>query len=1057
MAPLHPVLQSSADWADAVAALPASGALPVRTVVVPTERHAHALRRALLRSWRGAVLAGTRFVGPSTLAREILAAAGRELWPGEEALRAARLVPILADGPELEHFDLDLLRGTPGWTDAFAAAIGDLEGVGLTPDTLPRTAPPWRDLALLWRLLDEAAGSSATASRIYVEATALLAGGAHPPLLLGPTLAAVSGHEAAAQIRFLRALPGVTIGLFAARPVRERHLDRVATLLGPAARDALAGAPLPSAGKSERDLLVRFLFASPELLADPRRPRSAGPDGTVELTEHAGVEAEVEAAAEWVAREVLERGTPLEEIAVLLPVGDPFASMVASRLGRLPWKGGAPPVHVAGGLPLADTAGGARALALLRALSSYLPAEALASLLPAIRIPLDGREHLGHAEASSLAWSLGTVGGNAAHREGALSWSEGAAAREAQLERLVDDLEADPVAEEREGWHLRPLLAQVRAARPALDALVALARLVVEDEPLSAVAPAVVAFLETWVLDPGSGAPVHALLADALEGARTDALGASVRGAAAVELIRDRLLDLRLPTCRFGEPAVYVGTLAGATGLDFQAVRVLGLGEGALPSAGREDPVLPERMRREADPFLLPLSEDRALRQLHAFDRALRGAGRSIALSAPRSDLERSEREASSLLVDAGAALGRLDPAGKGAIPSLASLARTSFGPARASAQAFREAHPLSEVQWQDRAARLGEIHPSWRGDGHLDLDRIRALRSPVGLGPVDGVLGGEGPFPSIPGIDPGRAISASALEKLLRCPLLFLYERILHWEDAGGARSLRELDALTYGSLFHEVMERFYREHGEAFVARKQGLAHWKKLAREIADDSLSSRLASYPLVGAGIREKERRRLLQDVESFLDYDRALPLTRFVGVERPFGSPDPVALDAGGIPFHVRGYVDRIDEEGDHALLRDLKTGRPHPRTGEEAGPTPVRDVQIGLYGLVARKLAARWDIPRKLEVAYAYARDGGERAFRGDYGGLEKAAKEWLALSARLLSERSFPPTPDPDDCGYCAFRPVCGKEVPGRSEAFRADAEGAVAGFLALKGGDE
>jgi RecB family exonuclease len=1056
MATPHPVLQSSADWADAVAALPASGALPVRTVVVPTERHAHALRRALLRSGRGAVLAGTRFVGPSTLAREILAAAGRELWPGEESLRAARLVPILADGPTLEHFDLDLLRGTPGWTDAFAGAIGDLEGVGLTRDTLPRTTPPWRDLALLWRLLDEAAGSSATASRIYAEAAALLAGGDRSLLPLGPTLAAISGHEAAVQIRFLRALPDVTIALFAARPVRDRHLDRVGTLVGPAARSALAGAPLPSAARTERDLLVRFLFASPERLADPGRPRSAGPDGTVELTEHAGVEAEVEAAAEWVAREVLERRTPLEEIAVLLPVGHPFASLVASHLGRLPWKGGALPVHVAGGLPLVSTAGGARALALLRALSSYLPAEALATLLPALRIRLDGREHLSHAEASSLAWSLGTVGGNAAHREGALSWSEGAAACEAQLERLVDDLEADPAAEERAGWTLRPLLAQVRAARPALDALVALVRLVVEDEPLSAVAPAVVAFLETWVLDPGSGAPVHALLADALEGARTDALGAAVRGAAAVELIGDRLLDLRLPTCRFGEPAVYVGTLAGATGLDFQAVRILGLGEGALPSAGREDPVLPERMRREAD-LLLPLSEDRALRQLHAFDRALRGAGRSIALSGPRSDLERSEREASSLLVDAGAALGRPDPAGKGAIPSLASLARTSFGPARASAQAFREAQPLSEVEWQDRAAHLGEVHPSWRGHGHLDLDRIRALRSPAGLGPVDGILGEEGPFPAVPGIDPGRAISASSLEQLLRCPLLFLYERILHWQDAGGARSVRELDALTYGSLFHEVMERFYREHGEAFVAGKQGLAHWKKIAREIADDSLSSRLVSYPLVGVGIREKERRRLLQDVESFLDYDRALRLTRFVGVERPFGSPHPVVLDAGGIPFHVRGYVDRIDEEGDHALLRDLKTGRSHPRTGKEAGPTPVRDVQIGLYGLVARKLAAPWGIPRKLQVAYAYARDGAERAFREDYGDLEEAAKVWLALAARLLSERSFPPTPDPHDCGICAFRPVCGKEVPARSEAFRTDAEGAVARFLALKGGDE
>jgi len=1054
---LHPVLQSPADWADAVAALPAGGPLPVRTVLVPTERHAHGLRRALLRSGRGAALAGTRFVGSSTLAREVLAAAGRPLRPGEEALRPARLVSILAQGPPLEHFPLDLLRATQGWPEAFASAIGDLEGAGLAPDRLPGGTAQWRDLSLLWGLLDAAAGPSATASRIQGEAALLLEGGHRPALPLGPTLAAVSGRESAVELRFLRALPGATIALFASRPLRERHLARLGAFLGPAARRALEAAPIPEPAATERDLLVRFLFASPELLAHPGRARSTGPDGTVELSEHAGVEAEVEAAAGWVAREILERRTPLEEVAVLLPVGDPFASLVASRLSRLPWKDGPLPVHVAGGLPLVGTAGGARALALVRALSSFLPAEALAELLPSLRIRHGGREHLSHAEASALAWSLGTVGGNAAHRQGALSWAEGAGSREAQLEQAIAGLDRDPAADEREGWRLRPMLDALRAARPALDALVALARLVVGEEPLSAVAPALVAFLEAWVLDPGRSAPAHALLAGALEGARADALGASVRGAAAVDFVRDRLLRLRLSSCRFGEPAVYVGTIGGALGLDFRAVRVLGLGEGALPSPGREDPVLPDAMRRQADPLLVPLSEDRALGQLHAFDRALRGAGRSIGLSVPRSDLERSEREAASVLVDAGAALGRPDPAGNGAVPGLPSLARTSFAPARAAAASAVDSGPLSEAQWQERAARTGRIPSGWRGGGHLDLERIRALRVPVGLGPVDGILGRHGPFPALPGIDPGRPISASALERLLGCPLRFLYERILHLADPGGAPRQRELDALTYGSLFHEVMEAFYREHGPAFVAGRGSLAPWKKRAREIADERLSSLLATYPLRGAGIREKERKRLLQDVETFLDYDRKLPLARFVGVERPFGWPEPVVLDAGGIPFHVRGYVDRIDVEGDHALLRDLKTGRDHPRTGEEAGPTPSRDVQLGLYGLVARRLAGEWGIPAELQVAYAYARNGEERAFRADYGALEEAAGAWLGLSARLLAERSFPPTPDLEDCGTCPFRPVCGDAVPARSRAFREAASGAVAAFLELKGGGE
>ena len=543
--------------------------------------------------------------------------------------------------------------------------------------------------------------------------------------------------------------------------------------------------------------------------------------------------------------------------------------------------------------------------------------------------------------------------------------------------------------------------------------------------------------------------------AEAEAGSRPGSLGSSLTGAAAVDLVEERLLSLRIPTCRFGEPAVYVGTIAGAVGLEFQAVRILGLAEGSLPSPGREDPVLPDAMRREVDPLLVPLAEDRALGQLHAFDRAVRGARRAIALSVPRSDLERSEREASSLLIDVGEAIGGPDPEDGGVVPGLASLARTSFGPARAAAASFREAHPLSAPQWLERAARTSELHPAWARDHHLDLARIRSLSNRTGLGPADGVLGDRGQFPPMPGLDPGRPISASALEKLLSCPLGFLFERILHFKDPGGAPSVRELDALSYGGLFHEVVEVFYRAHGEEFVARKKTLSQWKALARELANVSLASLLTSYPLVGAAIREKERKRLLRDLESFLEYDWKLPLSRFVGVELPFGSDEPVVLKVGGVSLHVRGYVDRLDVEGDHALLRDLKTGRDHPRIGDEAGPTPGRDVQLGLYGLVARKLAAKWGIPTEIQAAYVYPRNGEERAFRGDHARLDRAdagagSSSPLASCPSIPSRRprSRTTAPTARSGPSAATRRRRGRRPPGRRGRSHRGLPGAGAG---------
>src|SRR5512138_2756220 len=98
------VVGSAASWADALAAVPAEGPLPSRTVLVPSERHAHALRRALARSGRGAVLAGTRFVGPLTAAIEVLRTAGVPFSPGEDTLRPARLLLLFREDLPLEHF-----------------------------------------------------------------------------------------------------------------------------------------------------------------------------------------------------------------------------------------------------------------------------------------------------------------------------------------------------------------------------------------------------------------------------------------------------------------------------------------------------------------------------------------------------------------------------------------------------------------------------------------------------------------------------------------------------------------------------------------------------------------------------------------------------------------------------------------------------------------------------------------------------------------------------------------------------------------------------------------
>jgi hypothetical protein len=1023
----------------------------------------------MIKAGHAQALTGTRFLPTLAAAVAVLHEADLPFDTGEGAHRPARLLALFRRDLGLEHFPLALLRERPGWDAAFARTIGDLEAGGMRPGDIAYAADArLRDIATVWRALDGEAGASWTAQRVLLEAAQALeaahAQGRAATLwpFRGRTLATASVRTTAAEARFVTAIPGVALALHAARPVREPYLGRIQRLLGADAMETLRKATAPRAADTERDLLASYLFEPP----GRDRPRSNGPDGTVTLEEHAGVEDEVEATADWVGRQVLA-GVPLENIAVLVPALDPVAGLVAERLTRLPWHEGALPVFVGGGLPLTATAGGARALAVVRALRQHLAADALAAVLPALRLVPDDR-HLSHGAAMDVAWSMGTAGGNAANPQAALDWPTRLGQREIALAARVeearkagDDPERAAVA--RQLRELERLLADVRAVRPAVKALTAVARLVLEGRPLGEIWPSLCAFLADWLLQPGAGARVQLLLDERLGAARAGGGWGALIGEDALRVVEDAITSVRVRDGRFGEPAVYVGTVRDAVGLRFAAVRVIGLAEGQLPPLAREDPVLPDALRA-ALPAPVATAADDALAALHALDIVVRDAEHVVALSAPRLDVDRTQREPSAVILESAAALARPNAATgehERDIPDSTALRRDAFLPAHRAALEFRRSTPLAESAWQEAVA-AGALHAPrrWRGSSSLDLDRVRVLRETAGPTELDGYIGDVAVHVAMAGSTPERPISPSALATLLTCPHLYLLERVLYLQEPAEAPAQREIAPLEYGTLVHRVAERFYRVHGERFLSRMGPLDPWLAEADRVVENVFAAFLEEYPLVGAAVQGRERERLRDDVHRFLRHEWGSGARKFVGVERAFGYPQGVPLP---LPFgrllHVRGHIDRIDVEEGHILVRDLKTGRPHPRTGHDADPDPAIDVQLAVYGLVARKLAAQWRVPERVGAAYTYVSRGlDERSFRHDFHQtLEPAAQEWLVVAADLLGSRLFPRTPDKGDCAWCAFRPVCGEGAQARAKTLLAGAGGAPARFAKLKRGGE
>jgi RecB family exonuclease len=323
-----------------------------------------------------------------------------------------------------------------------------------------------------------------------------------------------------------------------------------------------------------------------------------------------------------------------------------------------------------------------------------------------------------------------------------------------------------------------------------------------------------------------------------------------------------------------------------------------------------------------------------------------------------------------------------------------------------------------------------------------------------------------------VPGLTAEWPISPSGLETFLGCPHRFLLAKILGFEEPAAPPARREIGQPAYGGLFHLVAETFYRDHGAAFARRERTLAEWQEIAESVVEKVFAGFLEQYPLVGEAIRGQQRERLRHDFQEFIEHDWTTGAgRRFVAVERDFGRPAPVTLvvgahtpavgghtlDADAHALHLRGQIDRLDVEAGRTLVRDLKTGRAHPRQGAEAGPDPVLDVQLAVYALVARALARQWGLPPRVAAAYTYVNRGvSERAWRGeDFGArLEPAAREWLALAANLLAGRAFPRTPDPEDCAHCPFLPVCGPGAHERAAQMLGAAEGVLGRFARLKG---
>jgi hypothetical protein len=400
---------------------------------------------------------------------------------------------------------------------------------------------------------------------------------------------------------------------------------------------------------------------------------------------------------------------------------------------------------------------------------------------------------------------------------------------------------------------------------------------------------------------------------------------------------------------------VQVLTVMEARGLTFEHLFVAGLNRDVFPRPVREDPLLPDDLRRALQGVLpdVPAKRSGFDEERYLFAQLL-SASPEVTLSWQSRDADGRALSLSPLVERLS---DRLEPA---AAPSLSEPPGLEAGPAEAAPRPADEHAVLAALHaprsWFARVLPLAldevrrEELPSPVYDlpaAALAAARVAALeeldpdlRTPegraarAGLGPFFGFLGAA----DRPG-DPRRAdLFVTRLERLAACPWQVFVARLLRVEPTPDPLdALPGLDPLLLGNTVHRALEGIVRAAlpqlpEEANLAASPVPVPWPA---PDAVDRLLRASASAALAEEGIALPGLARALADrARPFLETAReldwgAVPV-QALGAEV---SSSVTVTDAAGRPRAIRFTADRVDLSDLHGEAAprwtDYKTGKP--------------------------------------------------------------------------------------------------------------------------------
>lgn len=781
----------------------------------------------------------------------------------------------------------------------------------------------------------------------------------------------------------------------------------------------------------------------------------------------------------WVIRQVMREvegnHTPLHRIAILYRMADPYASLVRDelRMAGIPMAG---PDRE----PLANTGAGRTLIGLLDLCGGPFPRSEVMAWLSAcpVRNPAGSTTSFSPSQWDVVTRKAGIVGG-------LQQWRDRLDAHAHRLIADADRRETDGEISESRARGMRSEAVVAQTIRAFIDQLAADLDPPDDGASWKAFADWAKNLLGRYfaVDTNGSGGDAPERIRRVLD---EFAAADSVNDGATLAAFRQMVSGLmQTPFGHLGPTGqgVFVSSFAGAAGMTFDAVWLVGMIEGAVPPSPRRDPLLTEpdwSVAGGRDRIQMRMAEER-----YEYLAAIASAHRR-ALSYPVADAA-SQRPAypSRWFLEQASVLA----AGPVRSGDLAGLSGHDWFTVDASPQqALANADETALADGADfRRKRLLEWrldgraihnHPYARRDPMARAYRLARQRSLRRLTEYDGNLSGIKEIDSF-GIRPdGAPISPTALETWAACPYRYFLGYVLRLGALDTPEEIFSISALDRGTLGHEILERFIRESRQGGHLPAPGQA-WgpgdhERLMR-IAAQSFQEAEAHGVTGKRLLWDMAKTEILPDLDTFLEADsllREASETADVRVETRFGfggdSTEVIDPDSG---IRFRGMIDRMDisSDGKAVLVIDYKTGSAEPYKGLDDDPIDQgRRLQLGVYSLAARALFPEAD---SVAAAYWFSTSRGRfqfvpaAHFNITDESVAKRFREGVASIVDGINAGLFPANPGPpgrygpSNCQYCDFDAVCPTRRADLWERKKSDA--AVSGYLQLaepdgEGGD-